>query len=393
MSPKRQDITPRRLQNKGVRVFRENDRVLVMWRERGERKYQGFTDSEAGRKEALAYAAGVLARPQVAAVAGITLRQLWERFEEANAPTLRERTLQNYRVRWRKWELMWGHDFAADAVTLGMMDQFRAALTKTNAPNQVGNIIRVVKVVHNWADTRELVVANRIRKYEFKLGKDERKAEPEEFRVAQWTAILGQLGGGQDGRQWRAWVATMLAGTLGARIRAVLHLRWEDVDLEAGVVTWPAQFDKTGQPRRQPLTFDALAALLTARAQAARQGIASQWVIPAARANAKAAGRPGWAEAGTYRYQSWWYQFREAEARAGVPHEALRAAHGFRRMAAGEVWDRTGDAKLALDWIGDKDPRRMREYLKRRDDRMEDAARAMDTESAMPLPQPQKGDS
>ena len=75
-----------------------------------------------------------------------------------------------------------------------------------------------------------------------------------------------------------------------------------------------------------------------------------------------------------YRYQSWWYHFDEACRRAGVARERYQGAHGFRKMAGGNVGELTGDPKLALDWIRDTDPRRMLEYLKVRDDRLREVA-------------------
>ena len=42
----------------------------------------------------------------------------------------------------------------------------------------------------------------------------------------------------------------------------------------------------------------------------------------------------------------------------------------MRRMVAGEVNAKTGDAVLAMHYIGDTDLKTMKSYLKRRDDRL-----------------------
>ncbi len=67
-----------------------------------------------------------------------------------------------------------------------------------------------------------------------------------------------------------------------------------------------------------------------------------------------------------------------------MARERYRGAHGFRKMAGRNVLELTGDPKLALDWIRDTDPRRMREYLKVRDDRLREVAERLGApESAM----------
>lgn len=370
MSPTaRADLLPKRLRGRGVRVVREvtaeGRRVLVVWRDRpgAPRRYQSFADSVEGRQEAVAWARGVMDRLATVAVRApdLTLRETWRRFEEAQGPQLRPRTLTLYAERWRKWENLWGVAFRANQTTLTMLDEFRAAMTKVHAPNQVGAMLRVVKIVYAWADSRELLTRNVTARYRFRFGKDEARLEPEEFRVEEWEAVLGALRRMGD-RHWRPWAVTLLAGSLGARVRAILSLRWEDVDWVAGTVTWPKATDKTGQERTQPLTADAASALLTARLQA--NGPQVFW----------AARHPDRAMS----YQSWHSAFREAETLAGVGHRPFRAAHGFRKMAAGEVWERTNDALLAMQWIGDRDPKRMREYLKRRADRLAEVARVLD---------------
>ena len=378
MSPtRRPDLLPKRLQGKGVRMVAERTadgpRVLVVWREQsgGARRYAGFADTREGKQEALDYARGKIERLRSVplSVPDLSLRELWRRYEEANAHQLRPRTLALYTERWKKWETMWGPDFRANQTTLLMLDTFRRERTKTNAPNQVGAMIRVVKIVYGWADTRELLTRNITNKYKFKMARDEAKLEPEEFRVREWEAVLGALRRMGD-RHWRPWAVTLIAGSLGARVNAIVSLQWPEVDLEGSLVHWLASTDKTGTEGVQPLTWDAYSAFLLARQHA--NGPYVFWA-------ARHPDRP-------MSYQSWHYAFREAETMAKVVHRERRGAHGFRKMSAGEVWERTGDALLAMQWIRDKDPKRIREYLKRRGDRMTEVARLLDGQSAMPVP-------
>ena len=71
-----------------------------------------------------------------------------------------------------------------------------------------------------------------------------------------------------------------------------------------------------------------------------------------------------------YLIQSFLTALVKAEARAGVEHLPYLAAHGLRKMVAGEVNAKTGDPVLAMHYIGDTDMKAMKRYLKRRDDRL-----------------------
>jgi hypothetical protein len=65
---------------------------------------------------------------------------------------------------------------------------------------------------------------------------------------------------------------------------------------------------------------------------------------------------------------------RTAESRAGVIHRPYRGVHGFRRAVAGDVARSTGNLKLAMEYIGDTDVRRAREYIQVRPDHLKEAA-------------------
>jgi len=313
-----------------------------------------------------------------------TTLELWERFAEAEFPHLRPRTQQLYAQRWRRWQVFIGHAFPAAEATLENLDQYRAALTKVDmAPNQIGEHLKQVKLVYAWAERRELVARNRIALYRFKLAKEERRNEPAEYRVEDFERLLAQLSP-QSSRTWRPWALLMVLGHQGVRVRAALHLCWDDVDFAAGRLTWRPAFDKLGREWSQPLRLGTYSALLTAkwwRDRAVLEGTRvpadSPWVFFST--DARSSTRAGREVPGVYRIQAFWYALQQAERAAGVPHRELRAAHGFRRMVAGEVLAQTGDPKLAMDFIGDTDLRVMQRYLKRRDDRLIALVAQLDT--------------
>lgn len=360
------DLTPAKLKGlrPRVRVLEEPTRILVKWWEQGVRKYRAYRKTPAAIKEAQSFAKGTYDRLTTpVSTSRITVGELWHRYLEANRASLRPRTVQLYHDRWRKWALFIGPETIAEDVPTEAVARFRAELSKHHAVAQVRAMIRVAKIVYNWADQMELIGRNRVARYRFKLGKEEVVHAPPEYRANQWEAMLRALKGGQFGRSWKAWAIALIAGSQGERIKAILHLRWTDIDWPTRRITWPKATNKQGRVRSQPMTYEARSALLTAEWWALRRGDHSPYVFPGARDP----GKP-------YPYAAFHYQLREAERAAGVPYAKYRGAHGLRKMAAGDVAQRTGDAWLALQWIGDRDPRRAQEYVKERDDRMEEIA-------------------
>ncbi len=129
----------------------------------------------------------------------------------------------------------------------------------------------------------------------------------------------------------------MVLGHQGVRVRAALDLCWDDVDFEAGQLTWRPVFDKLGREWSQPMRLGTYSALLTAkwwRDRAVLEGTLvsadSPWVFFStdARSSTRADGRE---VPGVCRIQAFWYALQQAERAAGVPHRELRAAHRFRR--------------------------------------------------------------
>lgn len=388
MTPKRKPIKvpkalERKLEAQGVRLFTEAGRIVILWREgRGApRQYETYADTPEGRAEARAYAEGkadLLATPRPGAPdapPAVTVAQLWDRYvaaiwtesEEGDlSPAAATRT--NYAHHWRQWQAFTTPRFPADETTLEMVDQFRAEQTKAGiAVNQIRQCLGVVKLVYNWGRSRKVLSVNELPGYRFNVPKGQGALEPPEFRSDEWERILRAIGG-QSALTWRAWVVTMIAGSQGMRANAVRHIDLvKDVDLVDLQLRWAPQWDKNRRERWQPLTLDAYSAILTALYWRREAGYEGPWLIP------------GRSWTGPYTYQGWWYHFDEACQRAGVAREKYQAMHAFRKMASGNVLELTKDPKLALDWIGDKDPRRMREYLKVRQERLEEVAEQLGT--------------
>lgn len=363
------------------------DRHVVYYRDvaGGERRRKFGADSR-GKREAIAWAEAFHVTQQERATRGtepkpITVRELWLAFQSSPAwDDLRDATRRNYADRWARWERFIGAEALAGETSLINIDQFITRSRQVIAINQVRQALNVARIVYRWGQLRRLIRVNDFALHRWKTPKDAVVHEPEEYTRAEFERLLFSMSP-QDPRRWRLHVALMLAGSQGQRARAVRHLRWADIDPVLHRIVWPAEFQKTGALLEQPLTWDAVAALETARywlrvptgrdftRMNRRQRLAadalsrSPWVLPGHGGPDK-----------PYTYQALWVALREAEVEARVEHRPYRALHGLRKMIAGDVADRTGDARLGMEWIGDRDDKQMRKYLKRRGDRLRRAA-------------------
>jgi integrase len=163
----------------------------------------------------------------------------------------------------------------------------------------------------------------------------------------------------------------------GVRATAVLHLRWEDVDLEGKLITWPASTDKMGRTWSQPLREKTLETFTVARQMRAMLGYTGPFVIFSMHRQQREPTSHG-AQLGTYRLTSLTQALHAAERRAGIQHQLRRATHGFRRKVAGDIYDATKDVVAAMEFIGDSSLRMAETYIKSRLERSKDAAAAAD---------------
>ena len=123
---------------------------------------------------------------------------------------------------------------------------------------------------------------------------------------------------------WRFHVALVVAHETGHRIGAVRQLRWSDIELEAGVIRWRREHDKTGYEHRTPVTAAVVAVLEEARRH--NPGIADPPLLPASRDPTMCVSRT--------RLGDWW---EKAVARAGLEPKRRRGWHSLRRKFASDL--------------------------------------------------------
>jgi integrase len=353
-----------------VYVTIEGEQVRVRWRVNGARKLKSYPNTQENRANAKAFAKGVAeSREKPQQKAQLTLRTLWERYADAEFPHLRPNSQRLYREYYARWENAWGKDFPVEQTTLDMAHTFRKDLTKLGLATSTNRqTIRTVQMVYAWGERNELVTVNKLRLFRFKVGKDDRAESPAEYRDDDLVKILAALDP-ESATQWRAWVTLAICGAQGVRQHATLHLRWVDVDVFGGVITWRKEWDKLGREWTQPMRQLTKEALIVA---AMHRREDSPWILPAGSKKNKGE---------TYSPQSLWSALQAAEKRAGIPKLKGRGAHGLRRMLAGNVATLTGDAVLAMKSIGDTDVRMANRYLKNRPDEMTSVFERLDSRS------------
>lgn len=346
--------------------------VRVQWRQDGKRMTRSWPNNALNKKAAKLFAEGIAdGRLKVAQDERdpITLRELWEKFAEAVFPTLRPKSQTLYRQFWNHWEIMWGKDFVVEKTTLDMVNTFRASLTKQNkALSSIRHSIETVKMVYAWGQLHELIQINKIQLYKFKVAKEDRTESPDEYTDAEFKAFIAELDP-NHGAYWRAFVALTICRYQGARQNSVLHLKWSDIGDET--ITWRREWDKNGNEWEQPLREATREALAVARKWREKSGYEGPWVIPSNSAKAKTE---------TYTIGALWRALKNAEKNAKLERKKGKGGHALRRLLAGDVWEATGDALLAMRAINDKDPRRIKEYLKDRESKLEGVFGKMDRE-------------
>lgn len=348
----------------GVRVYEDARRqlVTVFWRAHGRRLKRSWPLTTAGRAEAKAFGKA-MADERLHGVrrAVLTTRALWALYV-ADQAHLRPRSIVLYTARWAKWQLFVGADFLAEQATGLTMAEFTAALRKVgHAVNQIGEHVKMVKIVYAWGRAHQVIAHNDLAGYRFKRGKDDPKNEPAEYSADEHELLLAELDP-RSSRTWRAHAVLQFIGAQGVRINAALHLKVSD--LTGDRVEWRIATDKTGRKWSQPLRLAAWAAMQTALYWRARDGYVGDYVFYSSHRQTARGDQP-------YRVQAFWQMLQNAEARAEIPHQPWRAAHGFRRMVTGDLWaEFGGDLKLVMDFTGHSDVRSFQKYLKQRDERL-----------------------
>jgi len=293
-----------------------------------------------------------------------TTKELYERYVVAMDSAWRPATRTSNAYRWRLWQAFIRPESDPDAVTEDTLDDFVRQMRKLqHSPNQIGHTIALVRAVYRLGLRRKWVTESAPITYEFRKAKDDRKLEPEEYHPGEWERLLKVT---EDSpRRWRLRAILLVQGSQGMRINAILHLTFADVDLERGLITWPAKWMKQGHDFVQPLTAAGREGVALALAWRAVDRYEGPWLF-------YSPGRGGVVGRGTgpTHYQTIHTALLKAEARAGITHKPYRSTHGFRRMAAENVYTATGEELTAANWIGDKDVKQLRSYLKRDTERL-----------------------
>lgn len=120
----------------------------------------------------------------------------------------------------------------------------------------------------------------------------------------------------------RLWLAMLLCQETGRRINSVRLLRWSEIDLDAGTITWTGEKQKNGQTRLTPMT-DALREALKEERRT-RAMIGDGWLFPSPVSDG-AVGREVF-------YKGW----RECRTALKLTQKGA-AFHAFRRALASDL--------------------------------------------------------
>ncbi len=324
-----------------VRVFADPKTGMyqIEWRESGRRLSRSLRhrDWRRAKRQADEFAAGFVP-PEVngsrnAEPEPLTLGALFEIYGEEVTPTKGEHTRKHDRITMEMFLRFFGRD--RDPATLSQRDWDR--FIRARRAGRVGPSGRPVSdrtveydlklliAIFNWAAKsrdergRLLLDRNPLRGLRTPKEKNPRRVVLAEDEYQALLKVSRKV-------DWRFHVALVLAHETGHRIGAIRKLRWTDIDLDAGMIRWRAEYEKTGYEHTTPVTAEALAALAEAREMKVGGGDAP--VLPAP-------GNPS-ACLGSSRARSWW---AKAQRLAGLEPKRGRGWHSLRRKFATDLMD------------------------------------------------------
>lgn len=194
--------------------------------------------------------------------------------------------------------------------------------------------LRTLRAVLNWGVQARMIDRNGVAGY--KVTDDGTPNRPV-FTDPQYRKLLEVA----SGFPWQFGCLLVIAHETGHRLSAMLSLRWGDVDLVNGLVTWRSENDKIGYQHTTPITPEAKVAFEEARHHA--PGIGDTYVLPGIVNGAK----PVSADLA----RDW---MQRAQAQAGLGVVKGRGWHAFRRNFASEL--RNAGLRDLCDLGGWKDP-------------------------------------
>ncbi|MDE0357060.1 MAG: site-specific integrase [Gammaproteobacteria bacterium] len=324
-----------------VRVFPDPKTGLLQieWRENGRRLSRSLKhrDWVRAKRQADEAAAGfAVHEPNGKAEAEpepLTLGRLFEIYGEEVTPTKGEATQSHDRAAMLMFLGCFGRNRNPATLSQRDWDQFiRARRSGKTGPSgkpvsnrTVEHDLKFLIAVFNWAarsrDERGklFLTSNPLKGLKTPVEKNPIRVVLSE---EEYQALLGV----SQQVDWRFHVALVLAHETGHRIGAIRHLRWSDIDLEAGVIRWRAEHEKTGYAHRTPVTVEARAALEEAASR--RTGSADGPLLPTPTDRSRCLSRSA--------INAWW---AKAQKLAKLEPKRGRGWHSLRRKFASDLMD------------------------------------------------------
>ncbi len=351
-----------------VRVFPDPKTGLcqIEWRENGRRLTRSLKhrDWRRAKRQADEFAAG-FAKPELngkkkAEPEPLTLETLFDIYGEEVTPTKAEESQKYDRGTMRMFLKFFGRHRRPDTLSQRDWDRFIRARRSGRAGRSgrpVGNRtiqqdLKLLIAILNWAaksrdeEGRLLLDSNPLRGLKTPTEKNPTRVL---LTDAEYQALLRA----SEAMDWRFRVALVIAHETGHRIGAIRQLRWSDIDLEAKIIRWRAENEKTGYEHRTPVTDEVLAVLEEARTQNPK-GWDSP-VLPAPRDPSRCLDRS--------RVRVWW---DKAQKLAGLEPKRGRGWHSLRRKFASDLMDQP--LKLLCQLGGWKTPQTVLQCYQRADE-------------------------
>lgn len=294
--------------------------------------------------------------PAAAAVtpATITWAQLSDMYEGEVTPTKAPGTQAHDRRVFRMTRTSWGGSTLVDALDRRLWDRFirerRQGLYGRGKARDgvIGNDLQTVIAVMNWAKTvkvagRPLLIVNPFDGFPIPLEENPSQPTLTEEEVVKCFRAAAKVNS-----QVPLFLA--LAYETGKRYMAIARLRWSDVDLKAGTITWRAQFDKTRTRHVAPISVECTRALQSARRKA--RAIGDAWLFVDSEHPDQPVGAP---EA-----SRWW---RKLETAAGIVRIRQRGWHSCRRTLATDLSAEGASLKTIMEIVGWKTQKQALQYI------------------------------
>ena len=324
-----------------VRVFPDPKTGLfqIEWRENGRRLSRSLRhcDWRRAKRQADEFAAGFNGpKPEEAPGTEpepLTLETLFDIYGEEVTPTKAEASQKYDRGTMRMFLKFFGRHRRPDTLSRRDWDRFIRARRSGRAGRSgrpVGNRtiqqdLKLLIAILNWAaksrdeEGRLLLDSNPLRGLKTPTEKNPTRVL---LTDAEYQALLRA----SEAMDWRFRVALVIAHETGHRIGAIRQLRWPDIDMEARIIRWRAENEKTGYEHRTPVTAEVLAVLKEARMRNPRDG--GSPVLPAPRDPSRCLDRS--------RVRVWW---DKAQKLAGLEPKRGRGWHSLRRKFASDLMD------------------------------------------------------